>query len=79
MPRFSARSRPTSSIEPLMSSTVTSALRCEASTMRKAMSPVPPATSSERQRPLFGGLSAVTIASFHTRCMPPDIRSFITS
>ncbi|CKY53223.1 Uncharacterised protein [Mycobacterium tuberculosis] len=41
---------------------------------------MPPATSrsangaSER-----GGLSAVIIASFQSRCMPPDIRSFIRS
>jgi hypothetical protein len=47
-PRFSARSRPTASIEPLMSSTVR-AHAADASTMRKAMSPVPPATSSARQ------------------------------
>ena len=43
------------------------------------MSPVPPATSSTFQAPRFGGLSQETIASFHSRCMPPDIRSFIRS
>ena len=28
---------------------------------------------------LFGGLTAVTSASFQARCRPPDIRSFIRS
>jgi hypothetical protein len=62
-----------------MSSTVTWAARCEASTMRKAMSPVPPATSSEVQPGRFGGFSDATIASFQTRCMPADMMSFIRS
>ena len=79
-PRRFARSRPTSSIAGLMSATTISAWPRERSATRNAMSPVPPATSSSRQgRPLRGGLSAVTSASFHSRCRPPDIRSFIRS
>ena len=47
---------------------------------RSPMSPVPPARSS-RAKGLsdFGGLTVVTSASFHARCRPPDIRSFIRS
>ena len=44
---------------------------------RKAMSPVPPATSSRRWSGC--GASQSIIASFHRRWTPPDIRSFIRS
>src|SRR6185437_3605867 len=47
------------------------------STMRKAMSPVPPATSSTFQP--GRGLSHSTIASFQMRWTPALIRSFIRS
>ena len=63
---------------PVMSQTVTRALgaRCR---KRKAMSPVPPATSSTAQPARLGGLRAATNPSFHSRCSPPDIKSFIRS
>ena len=47
---------------------------------RKAISPVPPATSSNANgASLFGGLSLLIMMSFQTRCRPADIRSFIKS
>lgn len=45
------------------------------------MSPVPPATSRHcrSRRPMPRTPIISTIASFHSRCIPPDIRSFIRS
>ena len=69
-----ARSTPTSSISWLMSATVTSAPRAA---RRKAMSPVPPAMSSTASPGC--GFTRRTNRSFHSRCRPTDIASFITS
>ena len=69
-----ARSRPTASISGLMSDTVTRAPR---RAIRKAMSPVPPAMS--RIASPARGRTSRTKRSFHKRCCPPDMRSFITS
>ena len=57
-----------------MSATVTLA---PPSARRKAMSPVPPAMS--RICSPLRGFTRRTKRSFHNRCMPPDIASFITS
>jgi hypothetical protein len=65
---------PTSSMSWLMSDTVTLA---PLAAKRKAMSPVPPAMS--RIASPSRGLTRRTKRSFHSRCMPPDIASFITS
>ena len=65
---------PTLSMSGLMSLTV---IRAPRFAIRKAMSPVPPAmsriTSPDR------GFSRLTKRSFHSRCMPADIRSFMRS
>src|SRR3546814_4036893 len=45
--------------------------------MRKAMSPVPPAMS--RIASPARGLTRRTKRSFHNRCIPPDIASFMMS
>ena len=58
----------------LISDTVIVAPR---SAMRKAMSPVPPAMS--RICSPGCGLTRRTNLSFHKRCMPADMASFITS
>src|ERR1022692_2262196 len=77
MPSSSIRSRPTVSIAPLMSVSMTwprSPTRCA---NRRARSAVPPATSRTRaptRTPL-----ASTAKRFQARCRPPDIRSFIKS
>ncbi len=77
--RWPARSRPTPSIASLMSSTVTLVSGPPASSVRNAMSPVPPATSSSRNGRVREGRSVDTKALFQARCRPPDIRSFIRS
>jgi len=69
-----ARSMPTSSMSSLMSETVTCAPDFS---IRKAMSPVPPAMS--RISSPTRGFTRRTKLSFHNRCMPPDIASFIMS
>ena len=76
-----ARSRPTSSMEALMSATVTRAVPPEAACRRKAMSPVPPAMSRPRQGRAASrrGFILATMAAFQARCRPADIRSFIRS
>ena len=74
MPRSIARSIPTSSMSWLMSATVTSAPRAA---MRKAMSPVPPAMS--RIASPARGFTRRTKRSFHNRCIPPDMASFMMS
>ncbi len=77
---FATRSRPTASISALMSATVMRVPGPARSAMRKATSPVPPARSRTLKLVSpFGGLTAVTSASFQPRCRPPDIRSFIRS
>jgi len=50
-----------------------------AASARSATSPVPPAMSRSANGRPFGGLTAVTSASFQARCRPNDIRSFIRS
>ena len=62
------------SMSGLMSLTVTCA---PLAAMRKAMSPVPPAMS--RICSPGRGFTLATKRFFHSRCMPPDIRSFIRS
>lgn len=85
------RFRPSASISGLMSDTVTrvcwSWLMVVAwSSMRKAISPVPPAISNMFQPLeeldevwLEPGLRPRTKWSFHSRCIPTDIRSFMVS
>ena len=76
-PASSRRSRPWASIAALMSESTTWPVgpTCRASPV--AMSPVPPATSSAR----CPGLSPVwaSVKRFHSRWMPKDIMSFMTS
>jgi len=77
---MAARSRPTASISELMSQTVARKPEPEVLAARKAISPVPPATSSSANgASVRGGLSALIITSFQARCSPADIRSFIRS
>ena len=87
-PAFHCALAPDASISALMSATVARVPAPPASIVRNDTSPVPPATSSSaNSRPAFhqdgrrpfGGLIAVTSASFQARCSPPDIRSFIRS
>jgi hypothetical protein len=64
----------------LMSQTVARKPLPAALAARNAMSPVPPATSSSANGvSARGGLSALIIRFFQTRCRPADIRSFIRS
>ena len=81
---FLNRLKPSLSISPLMSTTSTlvslSAYFSRAkSSIRSAMSPVPPATSMHRRGPRAPGLSRDTYSSFHSRCTPMDIASFMRS
>ena len=85
------RFRPSANISGFMSDTVTRVLGswlmvAAWSSMRKAISPVPPAMSSilqpldESDRVGFEpGLRPRTKGSFHSRCIPRDIRSFMVS
>jgi len=74
MPRSAARSIPTPSMSGLMSATV---MLAPDGSMRKAMSPVPPAMS--RIASPARGFTRRTKRSFHSRCIPPDIASFMMS
>lgn len=94
-PAASARARPSASIAGLMSDTTTRPCApasllfhrpCAAATRsadrsarrtRNATSPVPPATSKCTWPGT--GLRRSTRSSFHRRCMPPDMRSFMRS
>ncbi|MNT58883.1 hypothetical protein D3C72_1963480 [compost metagenome] len=77
MPSSSSRSRPTVSIELLMSVSHTSPLLPTRLAQPRARSPVPPAMSSTLSPARTP--EVVSVKCFHTRCRPPDIRSFITS
>ena len=79
-PRLPARARPTASISPLMSATVAVVPKPPPAATAIAMSPVPPATSSSANgRSPRGAFTVLTSTSFHTRCRPADITSFIRS
>jgi hypothetical protein len=74
------RLRPTSTIAGLMSQSTARQPCPLISSTRRVMSPVPPATSTRsKRRADFGGASQATRSSFHSRCRPPDIKSFIRS
>ena len=77
MPAFQVRSRPASTICSLASQTTTRPSPSIAASTRRAMSPVPPATSSTAMP--GRGASHATISRFHRRWTPPLIRSFMRS
>ena len=74
MPRFVARSMPTSSMSGLMSADrhLRAALGHAEGDVAGAAGHVEDALAGARLHP-------ATKRSFHSRCMPPDIESFITS
>lgn len=76
-PLSSSLSRPTLSIEALMSASTTSPVGPTRRENCRVRSPVPPAMSSTRF-PLRTPDSSM-VNRFHRRWMPPDIRSFIRS
>ena len=49
------------------------------SSIRSAMSPVPPATSMQRSGPREPGRRRETNSSFQSRCTPSDMASFMRS
>src|SRR5665213_637381 len=76
-PRSMSRSRPVRSMLSLRSQIMARPPAPARRRKRRAMSPVPPATSSSNW-PGCGSRRSIR-ADFHRRWMPPDIRSFIRS